>query len=327
MRPADRRARRPYPHPREHRHPGTARCWPRRPPVASISSTPPMRPIVETGILSVSVVIWPDGKVRLLAASTPVTCPTEIPLAVSLSGSSVIRTCCSSPPVTSTLPTPSMPSSAGSISALVIAAALFSPSSDVAAMDAMITGDELMLRAVTCGLTVCGSPAFCRFCSMVARISFTSDPNENCATTSDSEFADVDCRPSRRGTPEMARSIGLVTCSATSAAPAPGSGAMTVMTGNSMSGRSSCLRLPQARSPAMNTAPASSRVTLRLETANSDRRLMRDPFAGWTGRARMLVGRMGQGGPRRDRAPRGRPARWPGPRRRGRRAARASGAR
>ena len=29
---------------------------------------------------------------------------------------------------------------------------------------------------------------------MVARISLTSDPNENCATTSDSELAEVDWR-------------------------------------------------------------------------------------------------------------------------------------
>ena len=54
------------------------------------------------------------------------------------------------------------------------------------------------------------------------------------------------------------------------AEPAPGYGAMTVMTGNSMSGRSSCLRLPQAETPAMNRAPASSSVTLRLLTASSD---------------------------------------------------------
>ncbi len=295
--------------------------------MSSISLTPPMRPIVETGIFSVSVVIWPAGKVRLLAASTPVTCAMETPLSVSFSGSRVMRICCSSPPVMSTLPTPSMPSRAGSISALVIASAFVSPSADVAAMDAMITGDELMFSAVTCGDTAAGSPALCRFCSMAARISLTSDPNENCAMTRDSEFADVDWMPFRFGTPEMARSTGLVTCVATSAAPAPGSEEMTVMTGKSMLGSSSCLRLPQATIPEMNSAPARRSVTLRLLTANWERRLMRDPFAllrrgggtrVWTWRR---VGQQPWPGRR------GRLSPSPGPGHRGARAARASGGR
>ncbi len=219
-----------------------------------------------------------------------------------------MRTRCSSPPVTSTLPTPSSPRSAGWISSWAMAAASARPSAFFAAMDAMITGVALMLRALTCGSTVCGSPAFCRFCSIVARISFTSEPNANCATTSPRELADVDCMPSRRGTPAIARSIGLVTCSATSAAPAPGSGAMTVMTGNSMSGSSSCFRLPQARMPATNRAPASRSVTLRLATANSVRRLMQDPFGAWCRDAGQWLAWHGGGGRRRApgrRAPRG----------------------
>ena len=56
---------------------------------------------------------------------------------------------------------------------------------------------------------------------------------------------------------------------------------MTVMTGNSMSGRSSCLRLPQAEMPAMNRATASSSVTLRLLTASWLRRLTGVPL--WSG--------------------------------------------
>ena len=52
------------------------------------------------------------------------------------------------------------------------------------------------------------------------------------------------------------------------------------MTGNSMSGSSSCLRLPQAEMPAMNRAPASSSVTLRLLTANSVRRFTNGPPVG-----------------------------------------------
>ena len=99
--------------------------------------------------------------------------------------------------------------------------------------------------------------------------------------TSAIEFAEVDWTVSSRGIPAMTCSIGLATCSATSDDPAPGNGAMTVMTGNSMSGRSSCLRLPQAEMPAMNRANASSRVTLRLLTASWLRRLTGVPL--WSG--------------------------------------------
>jgi len=72
--------------------------------------------MVETGIFDPSAVTWPDGNVRLLAASTPVTCATLMPFRLSDSGSRVISTRWISPPVTSTLPTPSSASSAGSIS-------------------------------------------------------------------------------------------------------------------------------------------------------------------------------------------------------------------
>ena len=63
------------------------------------------------------------------------------------------------------------------MSSLATWAASSSPSSVVAAIEAMITGAELMLSAVTVGSTVLGSPAFWRFCSIVARISLTSEPN------------------------------------------------------------------------------------------------------------------------------------------------------
>ena len=62
--------------------------------------------------------------------------------------------------------------------------------------------------------------------SIAASASLTSVPNSNWATTSAIEFADVDWTVSSRGTPEMARSIGSATCSATSCDPAPGYGAI-----------------------------------------------------------------------------------------------------
>ena len=86
--------------------------------------------------------------------------------------------------------------------------------------------------------------------------------------TSEIELDEVDWSASSRGTPEMAFSTGFVTCSATSDEPTPGYAVTTVMIGSSMSGRSSCLRLPQAEIPAMNRAAASSSVTLRLLTAS-----------------------------------------------------------
>ena len=97
-----------------------------------------------------------------------------------------------------------------------------------------------MFSAETSGLTEAGSPALAMFSSIVACVSLTSVPNENCATSSAIELAEVDCSFSSRGTPLMARSIGSATWLATSVADAPGSGATTVMTGKSMSGRSSC---------------------------------------------------------------------------------------
>ena len=91
--------------------------------------------------------------------------------------------------------------------------------------------------------------------------------------TSEIELDEVDWTISRRATPLTAFSIGFVTCSVTSDEPAPGNGVTTVTIGKSMSGRSSCLRLPQAEMPAMNRAPAKRSVTLRLLRAMRLRRL------------------------------------------------------
>ena len=46
-----------------------------------------------------------------------------------------------------------------------------------------------------------------------------------------------------------------------------------MMTGKSMSGRSSCLSEPQAEMPAIKRATARSSVTLRWASASWDRRL------------------------------------------------------
>ena len=256
----------------------------------------------------------------LFAVRTPTICACDTFALASFAGSSVMAICCSAPPLTSTLATPSMPRRAGWISVWVIRAASLRPSGVVAAIDAMMTGDWLMLSAATVGSTDGGRFAAWMFCSMSARVSLISVPNENCATTSAIELADVDWRAWSRGAPEIARSIGLVTWSATSAAPAPGSGAITVITGSSMSGRSSCWRLPHAAMPAMNRAAARSSVTLRLATASSDRRLMRDPFAWRGGPPRPHDRRHGRGR-------RGRGGRWRARRRRRGPAACASGRR
>jgi hypothetical protein len=137
----------------------------------------------------------------------------------------------------------------------------------------MTTGEALMLRAWTVGVVVGGRFALAIASVTAAVVSFTFVPNENWVTTSEIEFDEVDWMISRRGTPLIAFSIGFVTCSVTSDEPAPGYGVTTVMTGKSMSGSSSCFRLPHAEAPAMNRAPANRSVTLRLLRATRLRRL------------------------------------------------------
>ena len=155
----------------------------------------------------------------------------------------------------------------GMISVRAIVATSSRPSGFVAAIDEMTTGEALMFRAWTVGVTEAGSCAFARASSIAVVVAPTSVPNENWVTTSEIEFDDVDWMNARRGTEPTARSIGLLTCSVTSEEPAPGYGATMVMTGNSISGRSSCLRLPQAEIPATKRAAANRSVTLRLLTA------------------------------------------------------------
>ena len=133
-------------------------------------------PIVETGMRRPLPTIWPEGKVRLFAASTPVTCAAVTPLASIFLGSSVMTTCCSWPPDTSTDATPSRPSSAGAISLVTIEPASASEVLPLAATAATITGLALMFSALTCGVTLVGSFACWRFASIVALASLTSVP-------------------------------------------------------------------------------------------------------------------------------------------------------
>ena len=230
-------------------------------------------PSVETGMRVPLLCSWPDGMVMLLAWSTPMICWTLTPDAASLVGSRVTVTCGSRLPVRSAVATPSIDWISGTISFVAICATPSRPSWLVAAIEAMTTGDELMFSALTVGTTDCGRPRLRMFCSIAVCVAFTSVPKENWATTRATELADVERRDSRRGTPWMAVSMGLATCSATSVAPAPGYGATTVMTGKSMSGRSSCFNEPQAEMPATKRAKDSRIVTLRWLTAICERRL------------------------------------------------------
>ena len=79
-----------------------------------------------------------------------------------------------------------------------------------------------MFSAETVGVTDAGRPALAMFSWIAAVASLTFVPYVNWATTREMEFEEVDWSVSRRGTPEIAFSIGLVTCSATSDDPAPG---------------------------------------------------------------------------------------------------------
>ncbi len=115
-----------------------------------------------------------------------------------------------------------MPEISGTISVRAISATTSRPPSVVEAIDEMTTGVALMLSAEMVGSTVSGRPALAIPSSIAAVASLTLVPYSNWATTSEIEFDEVDWRAVRRGTPEMAFSIGLVTCSATSDDPAPG---------------------------------------------------------------------------------------------------------
>ena len=212
--------------------------------------------MVETGMRVPPDGSWPAGSVRLLAWRTPTIWLVERPASASFAGSRVTTSCSSVPPVRSARATPSSAWISGTISVRAISATRSRPSWDVAAIDALMTGAWLMFSAWTVVSTEAGSPAVRRFASMAATVSLTSLPNSNWATTSATEFAEVDWIRSSRATPAIARSIGLATCSATSLVPAPGYGATIVTTGKSTSGRSSCLRSPQAVIPKMNTAAA-----------------------------------------------------------------------
>ena len=209
----------------------------------------------------------------MFAPRTATTCCEDTPADVSLAGSSVTASRVSSPPVRSAFATPSIAAISGTISLRAMVATCSSPSGLVAAIDEMTTGEALMFSAWTVGVAESGRAALASASWIAAVVSGTLVPNVNCVITSEIEFDDVDWISSRRGMAPIARSIGLVTCSRTSEEPAPGYGVTTVTTGNSMSGSSSCLRLPQAEIPATNRAAANRSVTLRLLMARRLRRL------------------------------------------------------
>ena len=94
--------------------------------------------------------------------------------------------------MTSARETPSMAAISGTISVRAISAAASRPSSEVAPMDAMMTGEALMLRADAVGSTLSGRPASAMPSSMAASASLTSVPYSNWAMTRAIELAEVD---------------------------------------------------------------------------------------------------------------------------------------
>jgi len=168
-----------------------------------------------------------------------------------------------------TLATPAIPSSSGTMRLAAI-----SPSSVSEALadeiEAMTTGEALMFSCDTSGLTPSGRDRALIASSMLRTDASTSVPYSNCATTKPMELADVELTWSIPEIDCTARSIGSTTLVATSSAAAPGYGAMTVATGKETSGSSSCFRFVQATSPPPNSAAASSRVTVRRETARRE---------------------------------------------------------
>ena len=133
-------------------------------------------PDVETGIRLVPVGSWPAGRVRLLAVSTPWTWSIETPAIAILVGSSVTIRRDVSPPARSTDATPSSAWRSGTTSAAATLAAAVWPSAPVPKIEAMMTGEALMSRELTCGVTFAGSFSAATFWTMAAFVSFTFVP-------------------------------------------------------------------------------------------------------------------------------------------------------
>ncbi len=147
-------------------------------------------------------------------------------------------------------------------------------------MVAVTTGRSSMPKEFTMGSADSGSWMLSTARSTSDVASLTSVPKSNSANTSDIELDDVDWVPSSRGTLTRLRSMGSVTCAATSSAPAPGMGVMTMTKGSSISGMSSCFRFAHEKAPAMKMPMASRMTTLFCLSENSVRRIMRSSFGG-----------------------------------------------
>ncbi len=237
----------------------------------------------------------PDGMVIWLAKRMPCTCCSEMPASFMAAGSSTMSRMGVGPPVRSTVETPSMPCSEGSTSVRAIWAASVGSAPSTGPMVATTMGWLLKSNELTCGSLPCGRSSWRTACSTSVSVSLRSVPKSNSAKTSDSELPDVDCTVCRRGTLEMACSTGTVTCSATSSAPAPGTGVMMVTKGNSISGSSSWRSWFQEKMPARSTPTARRMMTLFSRMANCVRRIMRS----WSFRSGRRQGRRAGGvGPR-----------------------------
>ncbi len=118
--------------------------------------------VVTTGIAKPCWSTVPPGTVRLLACSAPITCFTEILSAASFVGSSVITSWRVSPPLTSTLKTPFILLSSGTI----WSRASWASCAGVSLLEVRLSwtmGCEAKLKVCTCGVAApCGSASDCR---------------------------------------------------------------------------------------------------------------------------------------------------------------------
>ena len=158
--------------------------------------------MVETGVRDPSVESWPDGTVRLLAWRTPTICWLVMPGGGQLGrvegdGDALLEAAGQVGPGDAV----DAPRSRGRSPSGRSRATSSSPPLPVAAIDAMTTGEALMLRAWTVGVADGRQVRLGDGSWIAAVVSLTSVPNENWATTSEIEFDDVDCMTSSRGTP------------------------------------------------------------------------------------------------------------------------------
>ncbi len=230
------------------------------------ASTSPTSPVTRTGVESPSISTEPTGALALAPCMAEATAAAGRPFSSRAAGSSSTSMRSPEPPTTSTRPMPSTSSRRGTTSSWVYAVRAARSPSGAARETFMIGNSEADWRRTLGSTAWSGRLTFSMAAWSSASASSVSASRLNSAMTMLNPWAEFAWMPSRFSTPVMTLSRGCVTCSSTVSGPAPGTGVEMVMTGNSMSGRSSWLRRVVAKTPlAMSSRVARKTTDLFLK--------------------------------------------------------------